>query len=153
MGQRNAVGHALALTPNCCRVSVASTTAPRKFARTHASTPNRRRGEGRAQLAFGVNVLAVAIGLPLAWNAVVSTKLRAQESRRAERLAAEAARAAAEGLSPAERHAVHTIVNDRRRERGLPAIVYDNREAAAAGKALAAADVVRRQMAAQGALK
>jgi len=116
---------------------------------TRTLTSSSRRGgtrkEARLQLALGLNLVAAAVGLPFAWSTVVSAKLDAQKARRAARLASEVDDY---GLSPAEQHAMQTVVNDRRRKRGQELIKYDDRSAAAAaGKALAASAVVRRQMA------
>jgi hypothetical protein len=73
--------------------------------------------QGAAQLAVGINLTAIAVGLPLVWNYVVKQKWdewRANNKR--------------DTIDPttllSETLAVEMLVNERRKERGLQPYVF-----------------------------
>jgi hypothetical protein len=66
----------------------------------------------RAQFVFGTNLVAIGLGLPLAWNFVVASKWEEWRASKKEVISPHVLRA--------EEAAIEILVDERRAERGLP---------------------------------
>lgn len=72
-----------------------------------------------AQVAIGVSLSLVAVGIPLAWNWSVSRRIEARTARPLD-----------SATVLAERAAIEILLNERRLARGVAPIDFDAREAA-----------------------